>query len=28
MSIAVRTYERQRKNRTGVVDAADVRIGR
>ncbi len=25
---AVRTYERQRKNRTGVVDAADVRIGR
>jgi uncharacterized protein (UPF0335 family) len=25
---AVRTYERQRKNRAGVIDAADVRIGR
>jgi hypothetical protein len=25
---AVRSYERERKNRSGVIDAADVRIGR
>jgi hypothetical protein len=24
----VRTYERERKNRAGVIDAADVRVGR
>jgi hypothetical protein len=25
---AVRTYERQRKNRAGVIETADVRTGR